>query len=84
MFRFHPEEIQDDEEEKDIVKAIPMSARLRHGHFDTVVVITKDEAESTGLHGGIVFLLSTKVKLTVTLQAQELAASKSFLLCPRH
>ena len=51
MFRFHPEEIQDNEEENDIIKAIPMSGRLPHGRFDTVVVIVKDEAESTGLHG---------------------------------
>ncbi len=52
MFRFHREKIQDDNaKEKDIVKAIPKSERLQSGRFDTVVVITKPEAQSTGLEG---------------------------------
>ncbi|PPQ97258.1 hypothetical protein CVT26_000650 [Gymnopilus dilepis] len=51
MFRFHPEELQDDEEEKDLVKAIAKSAKLPHGRFDTVVVLVDEEAESTGLAG---------------------------------
>lgn len=52
MFRFHREKIQDDNaEERDIVKAIPKSEKLLHGRFDTVVVITKPEAQSTGLEG---------------------------------
>jgi hypothetical protein len=48
MFRFHPKSIHDvnvEGEEDDIVKAIPKSRRLPFGRFDTVVVITKDDAE---------------------------------------
>lgn len=51
MFRFHPEGINDGEEENDIVKAIPRSPQNPDGHFDTVVVILGNEAESTGLAG---------------------------------
>ena len=51
MFRFHPEGIQDDEEEKDLVKAFPRSAEHPDGHFDTVIVMVGKEAESTGLAG---------------------------------
>ncbi|KAF9552906.1 hypothetical protein CPC08DRAFT_619481, partial [Agrocybe pediades] len=51
MFRFHPESIQDGEEEKDVVKAMPKSARLPHGRFDTVIVNYKDNAMSTGVEG---------------------------------
>ncbi|PPQ81799.1 hypothetical protein CVT26_010042 [Gymnopilus dilepis] len=51
MFRFHPEGMQDDEEESDLVRAIPKSAKSPHGQFDTVVVIANDKAESTGLAG---------------------------------
>lgn len=51
MFHLHPEGIQDDEEESDIVKAVPRSSRLPHGRFDTVVCIVDDNAESTGLDG---------------------------------
>ena len=54
MFCFHPKSIHDvnaEGEEDDIVKAIPKSRQLPFGRFDTVVVITKDDAESTGLAG---------------------------------
>ena len=54
MFHFHPKYIHDverEEEENDVVKAIPKSTQLSFGRFDTVVVITKDDAESTGLAG---------------------------------
>ena len=51
MFRFHPEGLQDTEEENDIVKALPITAENKDGQFDTVVVIVGDEAESTGLAG---------------------------------
>jgi hypothetical protein len=50
-FRFHPDSLQDAEEEKDIVKAMPPSKKLPHGRFDPVVVIMSDNAESTGLTG---------------------------------
>lgn len=53
LFRFHLENIQELEEDQatDIVKAIPRSKNLPSGHFDTVVVMIKDSAESTGLEG---------------------------------
>jgi len=51
MFRFHPQGIQDTEEENDLVKALPRSAQNPDGHFDTVIVIVGNEAESTGLAG---------------------------------
>jgi len=51
MFRFHPEGIQDTEEESDLVKALPRSAENPDGQFDPVIVIVGNEAESTGLAG---------------------------------
>ncbi|KAF8870149.1 hypothetical protein CPB84DRAFT_1818461 [Gymnopilus junonius] len=52
MFRFHQVALHDEiEGEKDIVRAMPKSAKLPNGHFDTVVVMTTDEAESHGLAG---------------------------------
>ena len=52
MFRFHPQGIQDNEEDlNDVVKALPQSAQNPHGRFDTVIAIVNDRAESTGLDG---------------------------------
>jgi hypothetical protein len=51
MFRFHPEGIHDDEEVKDIVKAIACSSKTPDGRFDTVIAIDTADAESTGLAG---------------------------------
>ncbi|KAH9484401.1 hypothetical protein JR316_0003882 [Psilocybe cubensis] len=53
MFRLHLELINDDQDsdEKAIVKAIPKSAKLPSGQFDTIVAITSEDAESTGLQG---------------------------------
>ncbi|KAF8874327.1 hypothetical protein CPB84DRAFT_1690249 [Gymnopilus junonius] len=51
MFRFHPVPLNDDEEEYDIVKAIPRSKSMPDGRFDTAVVMTSKEAESHGLKG---------------------------------
>jgi len=51
MFRFHPVSLHDEEEEHDIVKAMPLSKSLPAGRFDTVIVLDKDEAESTGMAG---------------------------------
>lgn len=51
MFRFQHGEIHDNDEEKDIVKAIPRSKKLSKERFNTVVVIDTDEAEATGLAG---------------------------------
>ena len=51
MFRFHPEALQDEGSEDDVVKALPVSSKDPFGRFDTVVVLVSDEAESTGLKG---------------------------------
>jgi hypothetical protein len=51
MFRFHPDSLQDAEEENDIVKVMFPFKKLPHGRFDPVVVIMSDDAESTGLTG---------------------------------
>ena len=52
QFKFCPFNLQDDEEEeRDIVKAIPVSKRFPSGRFDTVIVLRTDNAESTGLTG---------------------------------
>jgi hypothetical protein len=51
MFRFHPETLQDEGEEDDIVRATPASTKLPNGRFDTVVALVSDTAESTGLTG---------------------------------
>jgi hypothetical protein len=54
MFRFHPEGIQDNDEENDLVKALPQSLQNPHGRFDTVIAIVNDEAESTGVVGELI------------------------------
>lgn len=52
MFRFHPPSLDDNElDETNIVKAIPQSKKLKEGHFDTVVILNTDKAESTALAG---------------------------------
>ena len=53
QFKFCPLDLQDEEdaEERDIVKAIPISRQLPSGRFDTVIVLKTDNAESTGLAG---------------------------------
>jgi hypothetical protein len=53
QFKFSPHGLQDEDgaEERDIVKAIPISKQLPSGRFDTVIVLKTDNAESTGLAG---------------------------------
>jgi len=51
MFRFHPQGIQDDDEENDLVRAFPRSLQNPRGRFNTVVAMIHDKAESTGLAG---------------------------------
>jgi len=52
QFKFCPFNLQDEEEEeRDIVKAIPVSKCFPSGRFDTVIVLKTDNAESTGLTG---------------------------------
>jgi len=57
MFCFHPVSLNDEEEEYDLVKAMPISKSLPAGCFDTVIVLDKDEAESTGMAGKYIFFL---------------------------
>jgi len=51
LFRFHPTAINDGDSEADIVKALRKSQTHPKGQFDTVVVMVKDTAESTGVEG---------------------------------
>jgi len=51
MFRFQPPALQDNNEEADTVKAMPISRTRPHGRFDTVVVMDSDNAEATGMAG---------------------------------
>lgn len=51
QIKFSPLGLQDEDEERDIVKAIPISRQLPSGRFDTVIVLKTDDAESTGLAG---------------------------------
>ena len=57
MFRFHPQGIQDDEEESDLVRALPCSSENPRGRFDTVIAISNDTAESTGLEGKSIMVI---------------------------
>ncbi|RDB30888.1 hypothetical protein Hypma_004899 [Hypsizygus marmoreus] len=67
QFKFHPSSLQDDEEESDIVKAIPISKTNPHGRFDTVIVLKGDAAEATGVAGTqvgrvkVIFCLPSKL-----------------------
>ena len=55
QFKFHPISIDDSDincpEEDDTVKAIPSTTTKPLGRFDTVIVLQKDAAESTGIEG---------------------------------
>jgi hypothetical protein len=52
MFRFHPDGIQDNDEENDLVRALPKSAQNPHGRFDTVIaILSNKDSESTGVAG---------------------------------
>ena len=51
QFRFSPLALQDEDDERDIIKAIPISRQQSSGRFDTVIVLKTDEVESTGLAG---------------------------------
>ena len=53
IFKFHPTRIDDEavvELERDVIKASP-GRNGKPGTFDTVVVLQRDDAESTGLRG---------------------------------
>jgi len=51
QFKFSPHALQDEEDESDVVKAIPISSKLPSGRFDPVVVLQTDDAEATGMTG---------------------------------
>jgi Plavaka transposase/uncharacterized protein DUF6830 len=59
MFRFHRQGIQDEEEESDLVRALPRSPQNPRGRFDTVIAIINNTAESTGLDGKRVVIHKT-------------------------
>lgn len=48
-FKFSPEQLEEGQDVKDVVKASP----LKGGRFDTVIVLTGEEAESVGLAGNL-------------------------------
>jgi hypothetical protein len=50
-FRFSPDQLNEDNEVADIVRAVPPSEELPDGRFDTVVVMDSDEAEATAMAG---------------------------------
>lgn len=54
QFKFSPLGLQDEDDERDVVKAIPISRQLPSGRFDTVIVLKTDNVESTGLAGTLV------------------------------
>lgn len=60
MFQFQPQTLDnsEDNQEQNIVKAIPKSQELPMGRFDTVIAMIKDEAKSIGVAGVSSFLLS--------------------------
>ncbi|KAF9020722.1 hypothetical protein BDZ89DRAFT_958050 [Hymenopellis radicata] len=64
-FKFAREGLGDDFDVRDVVKASPQDG----GHFDTVVVLTGDEAESAGLEGTrigrvrVIFRIPAAIKL---------------------
>lgn len=51
QFKFHPAGLHDDDEEDDIVKALPKTKDNNFSRFDTVIALNTDEGESTGLKG---------------------------------
>ena len=54
VFKFNPTSLDDDDDvnvERDVVKATPGGGDGKPGRFDTVVVLQRDDAESTGLQG---------------------------------
>jgi Plavaka transposase len=56
QFKFSPHALQDDDEESDVVKAMPTSSKQLSGRFDPVVVLYTDDAEATGMAGMFFFL----------------------------
>jgi hypothetical protein len=48
-FKFSPERLEEGVDVKDVVKASPLNG----GRFDTVIVLTSEEAESVGLAGAL-------------------------------
>lgn len=65
-FKFHKVELghtdllSSEDKDKDVVKAYPASSK-RAARFDTVIVLTTEDAESTGVAGA--FLLNSKLRV---------------------
>jgi hypothetical protein len=55
QYKFHPTNIFDDHLDgiRETIKAIPISKRALIPRFDTVIVLDKDEAESTAVQGNV-------------------------------
>ncbi|KAI1785254.1 hypothetical protein LXA43DRAFT_976331 [Ganoderma leucocontextum] len=68
QFKFNPDALEDDEEENDVVKAMPAFGP-RSGRFDSVVVLNTDDAESTGLQGTRIARVKVIFRLPKTTQA---------------
>lgn len=67
-FKFHKVELghtdllSSEDKDKDVVKAYPASNK-RAARFDTVIVLTTEDAESTGVAGA--FLLNSKLRVNI-------------------
>lgn len=57
-FRFTRDQLNEDNEQSDIVRALPISKSVPCGQFDTVVVMDSDEAEATALTGQFIPLFA--------------------------
>lgn len=51
QFKFQPHALQDDDDETNIVIAIPISHTSPSGQFDTIIALKTDDAKATGLRG---------------------------------
>ena len=52
-FKFAPASLNDDTEETDAVKAMPLKG-MQPAHYDTVVGMQGEDAEATSLQGGYI------------------------------
>lgn len=77
LFKFHPVNLEDGEEECDVVKANPESPSGESGRFDTVIALHTEDAESTGVAG----THSSSVLLTYLIN---LFPRYPCWTCPRH
>lgn len=62
-FRFQLESLQDNEEDTDSVKALPISPTHPFGQFDTIIYISNVEAEATSMIGIYRYFLNVSLLL---------------------